>query len=98
MPRCAAGVARGARANRRANRAPPPWAPRRSALRGSCVFLLGGARERAALGMDEEKRHRRGRDALDARGLADGFGTMLVQLLRELLRERAHGRVVQIGR
>ena len=62
-------------------------AARRGVMR--CCFSRAAACD-AALQVHQQQRDRRRRDALDARGLADGLGPMLRELLLHFLRQAAH--------
>ena len=87
--------ARALRCRRRGRRrASPLRATRvmRTAL--PCRACRGGA----ALQMHQQQRDRRRRDAGNARGLADRFRLVQVELLLHLGRQSAHAAVVEIGR
>ena len=60
------------------------------------VMRRGSGREAALLQMHEQDRHRRRRDARDARGLADGRRLDLGELLPHFGGEACDGRVVQV--
>jgi hypothetical protein len=64
----------------------------------SCALAAFAHRGAAPLEVHQQQRDGRRRDALDARGLAEGFRPVLVELLLHFDREAAHRAVVEVVR
>ena len=62
------------------------------------LMLFSARRTEAALQMHQQQRNRRRRDAGNARGLAEGFGLVLIQLLLHFDRQAAHLAIIEIAR